>query len=122
VAYLCVIERRFAELAAYRCAVAVADFVYPRVRRWASFERSTLGFQLVKAAESVGANIAEATGRWHRGEQRQFLMIARGSLYETAHWIRRAQRLGLVDDQVEPLLEEAGKTLNGLIKSLGTRD
>ena len=106
---------RFTELQAYRSAVLVADFLYPRVRRWGGFERSVIGLQLVRAAESVGANIAEAMGRWNAPDQRRILIIARGSLLETAHWVRRAQRLGLLTDEVDQLLDEAGKTLNGLI-------
>jgi four helix bundle protein len=110
---------RFTRLTAHRCAVALADYVFPQVRTWPSFERSTIGFQLVKAAESVGANIAESTGRMHHKDQLRFLLIARGSLLETAHWIRRAQALGLMDNTADPLIDEAGKTLNGLITSNG---
>ena len=105
----------FTELEAYRSAVRVAEFLYPRVRRWQGFERSTIGLQLVRAAESVGANIAEAMGRWHAADQQRLLIIARGSLLEAAHWVRRAQRLGLLTDEVDQLLDKTGRALNGLI-------
>ena len=110
--------RRFTELHAYRSAVLVAEFLYPRVRHWAPFERDTIGLQLIRSAETVGANIAEATGRWNTPDQRRMLIIARGSLLEAAHWVRRAQRLGLLNAEIDELLDKAGKTLNGLIRSL----
>src|SRR4051794_21419253 len=54
--------------------------------------------KLVRAAGSVRANIAEGTGRWHRKDQRRFLLMARGSMSETEHWISLAQSLGLLSD------------------------
>jgi four helix bundle protein len=70
--------------------------------------------QLVRAADSIGANIAEALGRWHPADKRRLLTIARGSLYETEHWIDRAHHRGLLRDT--PDLSELGRTLNGLMK------
>src|SRR3981081_1950477 len=51
------------------------------------FER---GDQLVRAALSICSNIAEACGRGHVHEFRQFLMYARGSARETATQLRVA--------------------------------
>ena len=72
--------------------------------------------QLVRAADSVHANIAEAAGRWTKSDKRNFLMIARGSLYETENWITRARARGLLTDDYDEQLAEIARTLNGLIK------
>ena len=81
----------------------------------------SVGLQLVRAIDSVGANIAESSGRWHRGEKRQLLIIARGSLYETEHWLGRAEARGLIDGQFASQVEEIARALNGLIKTLTPR-
>jgi four helix bundle protein len=71
--------------------------------------------QLVRAADSIGANIAEATGRWHPADKRRLFIIARGSLYETEHWLLRAEKRGLARPRSERL-DDLARALNGLIK------
>ena len=44
----------------------------------------------------MGANIAEAFGRFHYGEKLQFLYYARGSLFEAKYWLNRALARGLM--------------------------
>ena len=71
-------------------AEAVADGVWQQVVEWEPFARDVVGGQLARAADSIGANIAEAFGRFHYGEKLQFLYYARGSLFETKYWLNRA--------------------------------
>ena len=75
-----------------------------------------MGRQLVRAADSIGANIAEAMGRWTLPDAKRFLLIAKGSVNETEHWLLRARARGLVSNEYDELLNEAGRTLNGLIR------
>lgn len=98
----------------YGLAVDVADLLHAEVVQWPSFAKWTVGVQLVRAADSIGANIAEALGRWHPADKRRLLTIARGPLYETEHWIDCARTRRLL--QEKPDLTELGRTLNGLIK------
>jgi four helix bundle protein len=111
----------FRDLAAYELAAELADDVYRLVAGWRSFDRWSLGIQLVRASDSVGANIAEASGRWSRGDGRRLFLIARGSLYEVEHWVLRAQSRGLVSSDLTPRLNELARTLNGLIRSQHVR-
>ena len=106
----------FRNLAAYRLAAALADEIYAMVGKWSSFDRWSTGVQLVRAADSVGANIAESAGRWHEADKRRLCVIARGSLYETEHWLERAQARGLTGDGLESQIDELARTLNGLLK------
>jgi four helix bundle protein len=106
----------FRQLAAYRLAVEVADSMHSVASRWDSFDRWSLGVQLVRAADSIGANIAEGMGRWHGPDRRRFLFIARGSLYETEHWMLRAEKRGLLEPGTNDRLGEVARALNGLIR------
>jgi four helix bundle protein len=107
---------RFRDLTAYRLAAVLADDVHEDVIRWPAFARWTVGVQLVRSADSVGANIAEASGRWHEADKRRLLVVARGSLYETEHRLLRAQTRGLGVAKTDERLGELARTLNGLIK------
>jgi four helix bundle protein len=50
--------------------------------------------------------------------------MARGSLFETRHWLRRAFRRQLLStDQIEilkPVVEQLGPSLNAYLRSIGT--
>jgi four helix bundle protein len=105
----------FRDLAAYKRACDLADDIWRQVARWESHERWTTGVQLVRAVDSIGANIAEATGRWHRRDQLQFLRVARGSLFETEHWITTAERRGLLEPGTSDRLDGIARPLSGLI-------
>jgi four helix bundle protein len=109
---------RYHELEAYKQAIAIADDVWHATRGWDSFDAWSVGIQLVRAADSVGANIAEGYGRYGFADQRRLLHVARGSAYETEHWIARAVARGLfADGAFEPRITELLRTLNGLIRS-----
>jgi four helix bundle protein len=109
----------FEKLAVYRRAVALADDIASDVLCWPSFHRWTVGAQLVRAADSIGANIAEANGRAATPDQRRLLVIARGSTYETQHWLDRAQARGLeCPADATQGAAEVGRMLNGLVRSL----
>ncbi|MGA8021052.1 MAG: four helix bundle protein [Desulfobacterales bacterium] len=68
-------------------AETLADEIWDIVTNWNYFEKDTIGKQLVKAADSIGANIAEGTGRGTPADNRKFIRIARGSLNETKYWV-----------------------------------
>jgi four helix bundle protein len=80
---------KFEELRVLQTAEAVADGIWKQTVQWDAFARDVVGRQLARAADSVGANIAEAFGRFHYGEKLQFLYYARGSLFETKYWLNR---------------------------------
>jgi four helix bundle protein len=81
---------KFEELEVLRKAEGIADNIWRDVVRWEPFASEVVGRQLARSADSIGANIAEAFGRFHYGEKLQFLYYARGSLYETKYWLNRA--------------------------------
>ncbi len=83
----------------YERAEQLADEVWNAVISWEPFARDTVGRQLTCAADSIGANIAESSGRFHPGDVIRFLYYARGSLRETRYWLRRALNRTLITQQ-----------------------
>jgi four helix bundle protein len=69
----------------YQRAEKVADEVWALVMHWDNFAKDTVGKQLVRATDSIGANIAEGGGRYHKGDVIRFCYFARGSLRETRY-------------------------------------
>ena len=106
----------FNQLRVYRYAVELADEIYTAVEHWPILARTTIGTQLIRSIDSIGANIAEATGRHAPADRRRLLVIARGSLHETEHWMNRAIKRGLLPHGTTERLEEIAKPLNGLMK------
>jgi len=49
--------------------------------------KKVIGDQFITAIDSVGANIAEGFGRYHFLDKNKFNYNARGSLFESIHWI-----------------------------------
>jgi len=115
----------FKDLRVYQLSEELSDRIWHVVRGWDGLARDIVGKQLVRAADSIGANIAEGCGRQSYQDNRRFIRIARGSYNETQHWLRRAyQRKLLTNEQVEtirPLLNELGPKLNAYLRSIGTQ-
>lgn len=90
--------------------------------RWEPFARDVVGKQLTRAVDSIGANIAEAFGRFHYGEKLQFLYYARGSLFEAKYWLNRTQARDLMpstqtQEYVSQLTDQA-RQLNAFASTL----
>jgi four helix bundle protein len=113
----------FENLRVYLLAEELADDVWNVVGKWEALARDTVGRQLVRAVDSIGANIAEGSGRGSSQDYRRFLRIARGSLCETQHWLRRAfRRKLLTPDQVErfkTMVDSLAPALNAYLRSIG---
>ena len=117
------VRTNFENLKVYRLSEELADLVWKIAIKWDLFPRDTVGKQLVRAADSVGANIAEGSGRGSHKDNRRFVRTGRGSLYETQHWLRRAYRRDLLtNDQVTDLkqiVENLAPMLNAYLNSIG---
>jgi four helix bundle protein len=109
------VHSRYKDLDAYKHAASLADAVHACVRRWPYEDQATLGRQILRSADSVGGNVAEAAGRWTKTERRRFLLNARGSLYETEHWLDRAAARNLPIPDTSNL-DQIIHALSGLIR------
>jgi four helix bundle protein len=113
----------FEALDVYKLSEHLADAIWDVVTSWQHFAKNTVGTQLVRAADSIGANIAEGTGRQSFNDNRRFVRIARGSLNETKHFLRRAYKRRLLTQAtvktLKPLMDELAPRLNAYLRSIG---
>lgn len=99
---------------------ALSDAVWELVMTWPRIAQNTLGEQILRSADSVGANIIEGGYRETQREALRFFIYARGSAGETSYFIRRAinRKLTSKEDGERLLTEWTGATqlLNNLIR------
>ena len=117
-------KTNFEHLHIYRLSEKLADQIWKIVVRWDFLAMNTVGIQIVKSADSIGANIAEGSGRGTDPKFRRFLRVARGSLYETQHWLRRAFKRRLLSEKqvndLVPIISELTPKLNAYLGSIGS--
>ena len=113
------------ELDVYRMAMEIGERVWAIADGWNFFAKDTVGKQLVRAADSIAANIAEGYGRYHYKENKLFCYYTRGSLMETKTWLQKATHRGFISDQdldgIATELDILHFKLNAYIKSIGQR-
>ncbi|MBD2506915.1 MULTISPECIES: four helix bundle protein [unclassified Nostoc] len=115
--------KRFQELQVYQLSEQLADDIWKIVEKWDFFAKDTIGKQIVRSADSIGANIAEGVGRGSFQDNRRFIKIARGSLNETQHWLRRAYTRNLLTTEqinsIKTIINELAPKLNSYLNSIG---
>ena len=115
----------FQNLRIYQLSEELADNIWEIVVKWNRLAQDTVGKQLINAADSIGANIAEGTGRGSYADNRRFARIARGSLFEVKHWLRRAYKRELLSknevSKLQNLINELTPKLSAYIRSIGNR-
>ena len=116
-------KSNFENLQVYQLAEKLADQIRNIILHWEEFPKATIGKQLVRSADSIGANIAEGCGRYNFQDNRRFVRIARGSLNETRHWLRRAYKRNLLTNEevnrLKPIIDELSPRLNAYLNSIG---
>jgi four helix bundle protein len=106
----------FENLEVYQLAEKLANEIWNMVEKWDSFAKDSIGKQIVRSADSIGANIAEGNGRYNSKDNERFIKIARGSLYETIHWLRVVSYRKLITntqiERIKPIIDELSPKLN----------
>jgi len=114
--------RSYQELIGWKKGIELVTDVYRLTQKFPKQEIYGLTSQIRRAAVSIPSNIAEGQGRMSRGEFKQFLGHARGSVFELESQVLIARNLAYLNlEEGEFLLEriaELGRVLNGLLKSL----
>ena len=113
------------ELQVYQKAMETGEQIWKIVMQWDYFSKDTIGKQLVKAIDSVAANLSEGFGRYFYKEEKQFCYYSRGSLFESKTWITKAHNRNLIEDTIfKNLVKEInriGIILNNYITSIGKK-
>lgn len=115
----------FEKLRVYRLSEDLADAIWTIVDSWPNFARDTVGKQVVRSADSIGANIAEGSGRSTFTDNKRFVYMARGSLNETIHWMRRAFKRRLLSEgqtgEIKCLIDQLSPMLNAYVRAIGRK-
>jgi four helix bundle protein len=90
----------------------IGDAVWEQVILWKYFEKDTIGKQLVRAADSISANLSEAYGRYSFADRKRFAYYARGSLCETINWLQKSSKRGLIETEVESAIQSELQVLS----------
>lgn len=106
------------DLEMFRKMERLCDEVWRASIAWTIFGRDTIGKQLVRAADSVCANLVEGDGRFHHKDKLNHMYIARGSIRETAYWIRRAGSRHMLSAEQQAMWLEALECVRRWINSL----
>jgi four helix bundle protein len=110
------------EMKVMQVAEALADDVWKQVIGWNSFAKDTVGKQLTRAVDSVGANIAESFGRFHYSEKINFLYYSRGSVFESKYWLNRCHKRNLISADMfksySAQLTDIARQINGFATHL----
>lgn len=113
------------ELEVYQLSMELGERVWKIVVDWNFFLKDTIGKQLVRAVDSVAANISEGFGRFHYKDSKNFNYYSRGSLYETKTWLTKAYNRNLISEEefknFQNEINTIGIKLNNYIKSIGKK-
>lgn len=114
--------REVYELDVYQLAEKLSDMIWDDYDRWPAKAQHTIGYQIIRSADSIAANLAEGYGRHSHADRKRFYLISRGSFEETKAWLRKAIRRKVIENQnqiaaYKALIDELGPKLNAYIRS-----
>jgi len=106
-------------------AMEMGEEIWETATKWDYFTKDTIGKQLVRASDSVAANLSEGFGRFHYKEAKNFSYYSRGSLYETKTWLTKAYNRNLITEaqhqDFSAKIDSIGIKLNNYINSIGKK-
>ena len=68
----------FEKLRVYELSERLADTIWDVVLKWKRLPQDTIGKQIIRSADSIGANITEGVGRGSFQDNRRFVRMAEG--------------------------------------------
>lgn len=109
------------ELDIYKLAEELSDLIWNDFDRWEPKVQKTVGYQIIRASDSISANLAEGFGRYSPSDRKRFYVYSRGSLEETKAWLRKLYRRNVIlkekMDKYKTIIDILGPKLNAFIKT-----
>ena len=117
--------KSYRDLEVWQLAMALAKQIYVVTASFPSDERFGLINQMRRASVSVPSNIAEGHARASTAEFQPYISIAMGSVAELETQVLLSLDPGFLNpdqqEQLMPRLDQIGKMLRGLHRSLARR-
>ena len=111
--------QNYKQLNVWNKSMELTDAVYDLIEKMPKTEQFSLAAQLRRAVISVPSNIAEGNGRVSAKEFKQFLSVAKGSVYEVETQLLigvRRQIFSQADAEIAlSLCDDVSRMLTGLI-------
>ena len=109
------------ELDVYKLAENLSDMIWNAFDKWTIKAQKTIGYQVIRSADSIAANLAEGYGRYTPADRKRFYLYSRGSFEETKAWLRKSIRRNLISTKdavtYKTVIDELGPKLNAFIKT-----
>jgi four helix bundle protein len=75
------------KLDVYKLSEDLSDLLWYTFDEWPKKVQQTIGYQIIRAADSIAANLAEGYGRYTPADRKKFYLYARGSFEEIKTWL-----------------------------------
>jgi four helix bundle protein len=108
----------FEKLDVWQIAFDLSEKVYSLTKAFPASEIYGITNQLRRASLSISLNIAEGKGRYSTKEFKQFLFVARGSLYETVTLLRMCLRLRYITEAQYDIVIKMCETIQSKLSGL----
>jgi len=109
------------ELDVYKLSEKLSDLIWYAFDKWNKKVQNTIGYQIIKSADSISANIAEGYGRYTPPDRKRFYLYSRGSFEETKSWLRKLIRRKIISKEeakeYTEIIDILGPKLNAFINS-----
>jgi len=113
--------REIYELDVYKLAEELSEMIWTDFDQWNEKAQRTIGYQIIRSADSIAANLAEGYGRYSSKDKANVYRYSRGSFEETKCWLRKAARRKRITseqtDKYKTIIDELGPKLNAFIRS-----
>ena len=119
-------DTTFRQLQVWQKSMILVEEIYRTTGSFPRHEQFGLTSQMRRASVSIPSNIAEGKRRKKRLVYLNHLDVALGSQAEVEVQLEIAKRVGILGekeyDRIQPMIEEVGRMLNGLIASVQPPD